>query len=50
MIGTYLDREALTAMLDEALLTDEEFALPEKKWPKLFKDPFPKRPNGLFGG
>lgn len=34
----------------EVLLTDEEFALPEEKWPKLFKDPFPEWQNGLFGG
>ena len=50
LIGTHLDREALTAMLDEALLTEEELALPEKKWRKLFKDPFPKWQQGLFGG
>lgn len=50
LIGTHLDRVALTAMLDGALLTDKEFALPEKKWPKLLKDPFPKWKTGLFGG
>ena len=42
LIGTRMDRAALTAMLDAALLTEEEFAIPEKKWPKLFKDPFPR--------
>ncbi len=42
LIGTRLDRGALTAMLDEALLTPEEFALPEKEWGKRFKDPFPR--------
>jgi G3E family GTPase len=47
LIGTGLDREALTAMLDGALLTDEEMAAPKKKWPKLFKDPFPKWKSGI---
>ncbi|MBK1881471.1 GTP-binding protein [Luteolibacter pohnpeiensis] len=42
LIGTNLNREALTAMLDEALLTEEEYAIPEKKWAKIFKDPFPE--------
>jgi hypothetical protein len=42
LIGTNLDRAALTEMLDGALLTPEELAVPEGRWPKLFKDPFPK--------
>ena len=42
LIGTNMDRVALTAMLDEALLTAEEYAVPEKQWPKRFKDPFPR--------
>ncbi len=42
LIGTDLDRAALTAMLDEALLTPEELEIPEGQWGKKFKDPFPK--------
>lgn len=42
LIGADMDREALTAMLDSALLTEEELALDSKKWKKRFKDPFPK--------
>ncbi|NJM37716.1 MAG: GTP-binding protein [Akkermansiaceae bacterium] len=42
LIGTQMDRGALTEMFDAALLTEEEYALPEKRWHKLFKDPFPK--------
>ena len=42
LIGTGLDRAALTEMLDGALLTEEEVAVPERKWPRLFEDPFPK--------
>ncbi|MBB5350319.1 G3E family GTPase [Haloferula luteola] len=41
LIGIGLDREALTAMLDSALLTPEEYALPESLWPTQFSDPFP---------
>ncbi len=29
-------------MLDAALLTDEEFAMPREKWAKAFSDPFKK--------
>lgn len=42
LIGTNLDRVALTEMLDGALLTPEELAIPEARWPKRFKDPFPR--------
>lgn len=42
LIGKDMDQEALTAMLDSCLLTEEEVATNEKKWPKLFPDPFPK--------
>jgi hypothetical protein len=45
-----MPREILTALLDAALPTDGAAALPEKKWPKLFKDPFPKWRTGGFGG
>jgi G3E family GTPase len=42
LIGTQMDRSALTGMLDAALLTPDELAIPEARWPKLFKDPFPR--------
>lgn len=49
LIGAKMDRAALTAMLDEALLTPEEYALPEKQWPKRFKDPFPRWKMAVAG-
>lgn len=49
LIGQNMDREALTSMLDECLLTDEELATNEKKWHKSFPDPFQKWKMGLFG-
>ncbi|QJE98311.1 zinc metallochaperone GTPase ZigA [Luteolibacter luteus] len=49
LIGTKMDREALTTMLDGALLTPEEYALPEKQWPKRFKDPFPRWKMAVAG-
>jgi G3E family GTPase len=42
LIGSGMDREALTAMLDSALLTEEEFAMEKDEWKALFTDPFPK--------
>jgi G3E family GTPase len=42
LIGAGMDREELEKMLDGALLTDEEFALPRKKWARAFRDPFKK--------
>ena len=48
LIGQNMDREALTAMLDDCLLTEEEVEINEKKWRKLFPDPFPKWKTGLF--
>ena len=42
LIGKDMDQEALTDMLDECLLTEEEVATNERKWTKLFSDPFPK--------
>lgn len=42
LIGTKMDRQGLTTMLDAALLTPDELAIPEARWPKLFKDPFPR--------
>ncbi|MEM0895897.1 MAG: zinc metallochaperone GTPase ZigA [Verrucomicrobiota bacterium] len=41
-IGTEMDREALTAMMDEALLTDEELSMSKEEWSARFKDPFPE--------
>ncbi len=41
LIGTEMDREALTAMLDEALLTEEELATDKDEWVLRFRDPFP---------
>jgi len=49
LIGTKMDRAALTAMLDEALLTAEELAMPETRWAKLFKDPFPRWKMAVAG-
>jgi len=42
LIGQNMDSEALTEMLDDCLLTEEEIATNEKKWNELFPDPFPK--------
>ena len=42
LIGRNMDKEALTAMLDDCLLTEEELATNERKWRKAFPDPFPK--------
>jgi hypothetical protein len=41
LIGQGLDRRALEAMLDEALLTDGEYREGVEAW-KNFPDPFPK--------
>ena len=49
LIGRHMDREALTAMLDACLLTEEELATDEKKWRKSFPDPFPKWRMGVIG-
>jgi G3E family GTPase len=40
-IGSDMDRSALTAMLDEALLTEQELAIDKEDWLALFDDPFP---------
>lgn len=40
IIGIGLDQAKLTSMLDQALLTDEEFALDPRAW-KEFENPFP---------
>ncbi|MFT5882456.1 MAG: G3E family GTPase [Crocinitomicaceae bacterium] len=42
LIGQNMDREGLTGMFDACLLTDEEIATNERKWHKIFSDPFPK--------
>ncbi|MBG7607345.1 MAG: GTP-binding protein [Verrucomicrobia bacterium] len=49
LIGTGMDKEALTAMLDSALLTPEEFNTPAEIWSQRFPDPFPKWSMGLMG-
>lgn len=42
LIGSGLDREALTEMLDEAMLTNDEFAMDRDEWKARFQDPFPE--------
>ena len=42
LIGSEMDRESLTAMLDAALLTDDELALEKEEWTARFTDPFPE--------
>ena len=49
LIGQNMDQGALTTMLDDCLLTEEETKTNEKKWRKLFKDPFPKWKRGILG-
>lgn len=49
LIGRNMDEEALTMMLDECLLTDEEVESDERKWHKNFEDPFPKWNMGVLG-
>ena len=49
LIGKDMDQEALTDMLDDCLLTEEEVATNERKWTKLFPDPFPKWKVGNLG-
>ncbi len=47
LIGTDMDREALTAMLDDALLTHEELMMDKEQWKKEFIDPFPEWNMGI---
>ncbi len=42
LIGSDMDQEELTAMLDSALLTDEELAMEKDEWKARFADPFPE--------
>ena len=42
LIGSDMDQEKLTAMLDGALLTDEELAMEKDEWKARFNDPFPE--------
>ena len=37
-----MDESALTAMLDGALLTEQELAVDKGEWLTRFRDPFPK--------
>lgn len=41
-IGIAMDREALTAMLDACLLTDEEMALGPEGWAEVMEDELPE--------
>lgn len=47
LIGSDMDKEALTAMLDAALLTDEELAMEKHEWKARFTDPFPEWNMGI---
>ncbi|MEC5127255.1 zinc metallochaperone GTPase ZigA [Verrucomicrobiales bacterium BCK34] len=47
LIGSDMDKEALTAMLDAALLTDEELAMENHEWKARFTDPFPEWNMGI---
>ena len=49
LIGRNMDCDALTSMLDDCLLTEEEIATNERKWHKLFPDPFPEWKMGIMG-
>lgn len=42
LIGSGMDKDALTAMLDSALLTEEELAIDRAEWKEQFTDPFPE--------
>ncbi len=42
IIGTDMDREALTEMLDSALLTEKELRMEKEEWKACFNDPFPE--------
>ena len=42
LIGAEMDRAALTAMLDGALLTEEELGMEKEEWKTQFTDPFPE--------
>ena len=42
IIGSDMDREALTEMLDSALLTEKELRMEKEEWKAFFNDPFPE--------
>ncbi len=42
LIGSGMDRNALTTMLDGALLTADELAMDKDEWKARFTDPFPE--------
>ncbi|MDF1849749.1 MAG: zinc metallochaperone GTPase ZigA [Verrucomicrobiales bacterium] len=46
LIGSDMDQEKLTAMLDRALLTEEELAMEKDEWKARFPDPFPEWNQG----
>lgn len=47
LIGADMDQEALTEMLDSALLTEEELASEKDEWQARFSDPFPEWNVGI---
>ncbi|MEZ5300219.1 MAG: GTP-binding protein [Verrucomicrobiales bacterium] len=47
LIGSGMDQDELTAMLDGALLTPEEFASDKDRWMEIFHDPFPEWHMGV---
>ena len=47
LIGTDMDKEALTKMLDSALLTVEELAMDKEEWKTRFTAPFPEWNVGI---
>ena len=49
LIGRGMDPQALVEMLDDCLLTEAELSTNEKKWCKMFADPFPKWRMGVMG-
>ncbi|MEM9283200.1 MAG: zinc metallochaperone GTPase ZigA [Verrucomicrobiota bacterium] len=42
LIGSDMNRKALTKMLDSALLTDDELSMEKDEWKARFHDPFPE--------
>ena len=49
LIGRDMDQQSLTEMLENCLLTDKELSTHEKKWRKMFSDPFPKWRMSILG-
>lgn len=49
LIGSGMDQQALTDMLDSALLTPEELAIDKREWRERFPDPFPEWDMAIDG-